>query len=209
MPLTASSSSRALAPPAAPVLLRWLVAIGLLGLSACATAPSVSAVPPEPVGAAEATGESADRPPPPVSGAATSAAPEGGFSAGPVRAPATVASGADPVLEPVHATPADRSPGAGSVIARGTASWYGRRFHGRRTASGERFDMNGLTAAHRTLPFGTQVRVRHLATGREVVVRINDRGPASRGRIIDLSMGAARALGVQQRGTFEVQLLRE
>jgi rare lipoprotein A len=113
------------------------------------------------------------------------------------------------VLEPVHATPADRSPRAGRVFARGTASWYGKRFHGKRTASGERFDMNALTAAHRTLPFGTRVRVRHVATGREVVVRINDRGPRSRQRVIDLSLGAARELGIHRGGTAEVQLLRE
>lgn len=113
------------------------------------------------------------------------------------------------MLVPVHATAADRAPGAGRPLARGKASWYGQRFHGRRTASGERFDMNELTAAHRSLPFGTRVRVRSVDTGREVVVRINDRGPMHRHRIIDLSLGAARELGVQQRGTAEVQLLRE
>jgi rare lipoprotein A len=77
----------------------------------------------------------------------------------------------------------------------GIASWYGPRFHGRLTASGERFNTNALTAAHKTLPFGSRVRVRSLSDGKEVVVRINDRGPFIKGRIIDLSQAAARALG--------------
>ena len=85
-------------------------------------------------------------------------------------------------------------------IDRGKVSWYGDRFHGRRTASGERFDMHELTAAHKTLPFGTRVKVRHLDTGKEVEVRINDRGPHVRGRIIDLSRAAAAALGMLQAG---------
>jgi rare lipoprotein A len=83
-------------------------------------------------------------------------------------------------------------------VGRGLASWYGPRFHGRRTASGERFDMHAYTAAHRTLPFGTVVRVRSLVNGRTVEVRINDRGPFLRKRVIDLSRGAAEALGLLQ-----------
>lgn len=78
----------------------------------------------------------------------------------------------------------------------GMASWYGARFHSRRTASGERFDMNDFTAAHRTLPFGTRVCVRSLVTGRAVQVRINDRGPHSQNRIVDLSRAAAQSLGL-------------
>jgi rare lipoprotein A len=89
------------------------------------------------------------------------------------------------------------------------ASWYGTSRHGRRTASGEPFDMNALTAAHRRLPFGTRVRVRSVDTGREVVVRINDRGPWDRRREIDLSAAAARALGIEQLGVARVQLFRE
>jgi rare lipoprotein A len=81
-------------------------------------------------------------------------------------------------------------------LGRGLVSWYGPGLHGRKTASGERFDMYTLTAAHPTLPFGTQIRVRHEASGREVVVRINDRGPHVRGRVIDLSRKAAEVLGV-------------
>lgn len=93
-------------------------------------------------------------------------------------------------------------------LGRGMASWYGGRFHGRRTASGELFDENALTAAHPTLPFGARVRVRSLSNGREVVVRINDRGPHVKGRIIDLSRAAASALGCVQAGTARVVLLR-
>jgi rare lipoprotein A len=86
----------------------------------------------------------------------------------------------------------------------GRASWYGRSFHGRRTANGERFDMHALTAAHRTLPLGSYVRVTNPATSRSVVVRINDRGPYARGRIIDLSMAAAAALDMRHAGTARV-----
>lgn len=86
------------------------------------------------------------------------------------------------------------------VIARGLASWYGGKFHGRRTASGEPFDMHALTAAHRTLPFGTVVRVRSLVNGKTVEVRINDRGPFIGRRVIDLSRGAAKALGLLDSG---------
>lgn len=81
-----------------------------------------------------------------------------------------------------------------------TASWYGVRHHGRLTASGERFDRNALTAAHRTLPLGTLLRVVNPATGAAVLVRINDRGPYIRGRDLDLSQAAARRLGFERRG---------
>ena len=114
------------------------------------------------------------------------------------------------------ATPPDRGrPGSdaaaptkspGAELGRGTASWYGPDFHGKRTASGERFDMNDLTAAHRTLPFGTRVRVRNTRNGREVVVRINDRGPRISDRIIDLSKAAAAALDLLQAGQGPVVL---
>lgn len=110
-----------------------------------------------------------------------------------------------PRLDPVQATAVEQA----EPLAVGLASWYGKRFHGRRTASGERFDMHALTAAHRSLPFGTTLRVRSVKTGREVVVRINDRGPVRRTRIIDLSLGAARAIGVEHMGVTRVELLRE
>lgn len=86
----------------------------------------------------------------------------------------------------------------------GMASYYGS---GRFTANGERFNPHGLTAAHKTLKFGTIVKVVDLRTGRSVVVRINDRGPFVKGRIIDLSLGAARALGLQHSGVAKVKLI--
>jgi rare lipoprotein A len=91
-------------------------------------------------------------------------------------------------------------------LERGQASWYGPRFHGRRTASGERYDQHALTAAHKTLPFGTLVRVRSLVTGKEVDVRVTDRGPFVRGRIIDVSRAAAEALGMTGLGVKQVSL---
>ena len=95
---------------------------------------------------------------------------------------------------------------AARELERGHASWYGGRFHGRRTASGENYDKYALTAAHKTLPFGTIVRVRSLVLGREVDVRINDRGPFSPGRVIDVSQAAAEALGLMGSGSAEVSL---
>jgi rare lipoprotein A len=96
---------------------------------------------------------------------------------------------------------------AAREFERGGASWYGPGFHGRRTASGERYDMNAFTAAHRTLPFGTLVRVHSLVNGREVDVRITDRGPFSRSRVIDVSRAAAEELGMLGSGFKEVVLL--
>ena len=89
---------------------------------------------------------------------------------------------------------------------RGLASWYGRRFKGHRTASGERFDPQARTAAHRTLPFGTVVEIKNLATGRTTRVRINDRGPVRKERLIDLSWRAAKDIGLLQSGTARVEL---
>jgi rare lipoprotein A len=88
----------------------------------------------------------------------------------------------------------------------GQASWYGKAHQGALTASGERFDMHALTAAHRTLAFGTIVRVTHVKSGKSVNVRINDRGPFRNGRIIDLSYEAARRLGIVSGGTARVEL---
>lgn len=104
-----------------------------------------------------------------------------------------------------HAHAADaREPAQGgaqppALVERGVASWYGRRFHGQLTASGERFDMHAFSAAHRRMPLPSLARVRNLANGRELVVRVNDRGPFHRGRVIDLSYAAARQLGVLRR----------
>jgi rare lipoprotein A len=92
------------------------------------------------------------------------------------------------------------------VVQIGTASWYGRNFHGRKTASGERFDQQAFTAAHRILPIGARVRVTKLDTNKWVDVEINDRGPFITGRIIDLSFAAARALDMLQEGTTKVRV---
>lgn len=125
------------------------------------------------------------------------------------------------------ATPSDvaRSPSGGGAAAgigigvaaepnataspqtqRGRTSWYGKKFNGRRTASGERFDAMALTAAHRTLPLQSYVRVRVVGSGKEVVVRINDRGPFHSRRVLDVSYAAARQLGIVGRGTALVDI---
>ncbi|MES2184433.1 MAG: septal ring lytic transglycosylase RlpA family protein [Pseudomonadota bacterium] len=96
--------------------------------------------------------------------------------------------------------------GVAEEIEHGGASWYGPRFNGRRTASGERFDIAALTAAHRTLPFGTLVCVHSVATGRTTVVRVNDRGPRVRQRVIDVSQAAADELGIRGLGVTQVVL---
>lgn len=94
----------------------------------------------------------------------------------------------------------------GRNLGTGIASYYGHEFSGRRTANGETYRGSALTAAHRTAPFGSRIRVRNLGNGREVVVRVNDRGPWSRGRIIDLSYAAAKAIGLHRSGTARVKL---
>ncbi len=98
-------------------------------------------------------------------------------------------------------------PDAYGFKQRGTASWYGRKFHGRKTSNGEIYDMYGISAAHKTLPFGTVVRVTNLRNGRRLDVRINDRGPFAKGRIIDLSYGAAEKLGLVGPGTAPVEIV--
>ncbi|MDX1503652.1 MAG: septal ring lytic transglycosylase RlpA family protein, partial [Thermoanaerobaculia bacterium] len=102
-------------------------------------------------------------------------------------------------------TRAPEAPGRGWQ-ERGIASWYGPGFHGRRTASGEVYDMHGISAAHKSLPFGSVVEVENLDNGRSVKVRINDRGPFVRGRVIDLSRGAAEKIGLVGPGTARVRL---
>jgi rare lipoprotein A len=147
----------------------------------------------------------------------------------PVVTPAALAAPAAPAAAPASpeaaGTPADAAPAyllwpsrdlpraallageAAREFQRGGASWYGPGFHGRRTASGERYDMNAMTAAHRTLPFGSMVRVHSLVNGRDVDVRITDRGPYSGKRIIDVSRAAAAELGMLGLGFKEVVLL--
>ncbi|WP_083827429.1 septal ring lytic transglycosylase RlpA family protein [Thiorhodococcus drewsii] len=95
---------------------------------------------------------------------------------------------------------------ANAMVAQGVASYYGERFNGRQTASGERFNMNALTAAHKTLKFGTRLIVTNKTNGRSVEVTVNDRGPYVRGRTIDLSKAAARKLGMLGRGVAPVEL---
>jgi rare lipoprotein A len=158
--------------------------------------------------------------------AACTTAPSGKPSTTPVTvSPGAAASASRPSRPATDASPAtsditDEVPPSAAALRpqllagevprefqRGQASWYGPRFNGRRTASGERFDMHDLTAAHRTLPFGTMVRVHSLVNGRDVDVRITDRGPYSGNRIIDLSRAAAEELGMLGMGLKEVVLL--
>ncbi len=89
---------------------------------------------------------------------------------------------------------------------RGISSWYGKKYHGKLTASGKKFDMNALTAAHKTLPFNTYVKVRNLENNKVVTVKITDRGPYAGERIIDLSYGAAKKIGVINKGLVEVEI---
>ena len=98
-------------------------------------------------------------------------------------------------------------PHASGFTQSGKASWYGKKFHGRKTASGEIYNMYAISAAHKTLPLGTYVRVHNRNNGKEIVVRINDRGPFVRGRIIDLSYEAAKRLGIVGPGTAPVKIV--
>jgi rare lipoprotein A len=163
--------------------------LALLMLAGCAgTARQGSTTTPGPTAQTPRTTEATPGPPaPPTQPPAATSSPS---AAEPT--PPTAAS-------PAEATPA--TPAADSAIGTGwtqsgIASWYGPGFHGRRTANGERFNTNELTAAHRSLPFGTRVRVKSMVNGKEVIVRINDRGPFIKGRIIDLSRAAAQMIGL-------------
>jgi rare lipoprotein A len=118
----------------------------------------------------------------------------------PLDQPTTVAEAPLATVQPLPANDEDAD-----TIGGGVASWYGREFAGHRTASGERFNPSEYTAAHRTLPFGSRVRVT-TAAGQSVVVRINDRGPFHGGRVIDLSQAAAAELGIVRAGSGRVQL---
>lgn len=117
-----------------------------------------------------------------------------------MAAPAPGAVDLDTFDPPIEEAPVARA------IGSGTASYYGAKFHGRRTASGEKFDMHAMTAAHRTLPFGTLVEVTNPRNGKTVTVRINDRGPFHGNRILDVSRAAATKLGLIQRGSGTVEL---
>ncbi|HBL31504.1 MAG TPA: septal ring lytic transglycosylase RlpA family lipoprotein [Acidobacteria bacterium] len=102
--------------------------------------------------------------------------------------------------------PTTRLGGGLQPLEKGTASWYGNQFQGKRTASGERFNMHELTAAHPSLPFGTLLDVKNVRNGKSVVVRVNDRGPFSKNRILDLSYAAAREIDLVLAGTTQVEL---
>lgn len=144
----------------------------------------------------------------PVPALAATAAPVSPHS----LAPAALLRQAKGVVQDSLHVGADWLVGAKSeplVLEQGTASYLANMLHGRKTASGERYDMNELTAAHKTLPFGTRVIVRSLQTGREVAVRIVDRGPHLKNRIIDLSHAAAAALGIKGHGISEVQIVQQ
>jgi rare lipoprotein A len=123
---------------------------------------------------------------------------------------ATAAAALSLLLAIACATAPKRRPAAvppPPAAVEGLASWYGPGFNGKRTSNGERYDQDGLTAAHCCWPFGTRLRVTFLATGKSVIVRINDRMPTNpKGRIIDLSRGAARKIGLIGPGTGKVRL---
>jgi len=104
------------------------------------------------------------------------------------------------------AKPSHNTSGKILLTLEGVASYYADEYHGRQTSNGEVYDMNDLTAAHRTFPFGTQVRVTNLENQKSVVVRVNDRGPFKEGRIIDLSLAAAKELDLIKMGTAKVKL---
>ncbi len=125
--------------------------------------------------------------------------------------PATQVTGPAPVPGELGVPGQGPSATQETVLARGSASYYAAKFHGRRTASGERFNNGDMTAAHRTLPFGSLVRVTNVASGKSVVVRINDRGPFIAGRMIDVSRAAAEDLGLVARGhgTVEIALIED
>lgn len=141
--------------------------------------------------------------------ASTAATPADG--ALPLEASAEIAATAEmmplvaaPIANATESAPVEEP--AATRIGSGSASYYASKFHGRRTASGEAFDNAAMTAAHRTLPFGSLVRVTNIDNGRSVVVRINDRGPFTRGRMIDVSRAAADELGLVARGHATVEL---
>jgi len=155
-----------------------LLAAALLMLAGCATRP------PAPTPVPQVDGPEAQPPPDLMRVPDAQPVPEPIRSGGPNKPYAVLGETYTPL------------PPEAALSERGLASWYGRKFHGRRTASGEVYDMYAMTAAHRTLPIPSYVRVSNPANGRTVIVRVNDRGPFVKGRVIDLSYTAARKLGV-------------
>jgi rare lipoprotein A len=133
--------------------------------------------------------------------------------ASPVHTGGSVTAATTTATATVAAVPAQTRPKTGAKARRwleiGIASWYGQQFQGRRTAGGERFDMNTMTCAHPTLPMGTWLRVTNLRNRRTVYVRVNDRGPVVDGRIVDLSYAAARSLGLAGIAKVKLEAVRE
>ena len=125
--------------------------------------------------------------------------------AAPVAAPAAVAAPA-PAATPAKTARVVVSSAAAGDVFEGKLAYYGREFDGRKTASGERFNAGALTMAHNSRPFGTRVKVTNLANKRSVVVRVNDRGPTTPGRVGDVSLAAAQQLGVVSKGTIDAKL---
>ena len=124
----------------------------------------------------------------------------------PGEIPPTTTTPSSPETDAVPPLAKIPAPSQPTLVETGLASWYGRRFHGKLTASGEVFDQEKFTAAHRTLPWGSRAKVTNLANGKSVEVRINDRGPFGKGRIIDVSRAAARVLGIVESGITIVRV---
>jgi rare lipoprotein A len=135
--------------------------------------------------------------------AAMPAAPAPTAAPAPAPAPAPVVTPAPGAARKVMITAA---PAASGDANEGKVAHYGAKFNGRKTASGERFNMNAMTMAHKTLPFGTRVKVTNLANKKSVIVRVNDRGPTDPGRIGDLTTGAARKIGMTKAGVVDARL---
>ena len=140
--------------------------------------------------------------------APTTAAPAAAVAPTPKALPATPAPAAAPAATPAPAAAATRAPVAAATgdVTTGKAAWYGKKFNGRKTASGQRFNSAALTAASNTLPFGTLVKVTNLKNKKSVTVRINDRGPKQADRMIDVTRAAAARLGMLKSGLAEVEL---
>ena len=186
-------------------VIRWLPLLAVLLLAACQSTPEPPAPPEGPAGATTTTAK-------PVQKAWATDGPPDHIPAGlenlpdPVpRVEAKSARGNPPTYKVFGKTYQTWDSAAG-YYATGLASWYGRKFHGRSTSSGEPYDMLQLTAAHRSLPIPSYVRVTNLDNGRSTLVRVNDRGPFHSDRIIDLSFAAAYKLGFSNHGTARVRL---
>ncbi|CAN5908263.1 hypothetical protein BH11PSE13_BH11PSE13_17240 [soil metagenome] len=176
------------------------VLAGVLCLLAACGTPPPDATAPKLDGAADALGHFRLRPLPRELAVPAGAAPRSQVPS--VRYDLSVSGTGE--LPPDDGVPGDEGPR--EIFERGGASWYGIQFHQRKTANGERFDMSAFTAAHKTLPFNTRVCVRSLVNGKEVLVRINDRGPYALGRVIDLSRAAADQIGLTSMGIKQVAL---